>query len=496
MKKLLFIIYILTSANAQAHPGIGIVTNSKGEIFYSDLFRIWKVSADGKNKTVVVPNVHTHELYMDKQDNLYGENLWYEGEATDKWGHFVWKYDANGKFTKVIPNTEGFLSNYSFTRDAQGNMYWIERGKKESILMKRSLDSKVSIVQTIKTTDVRWQYCQDDGTFFYIDDNDLFKIKDSKVSTVSLNVDGVQSRNLSLTANHSVFGMWTDKSENVYVTIYEKREIRKILTNGKVSIVYTSPLGWHPTGGLFDKGGNLWVLENNDANQVRTIKVNQADLSKVASEKSDFEFLIFNLFCLLLGGSLLFILIKKFPAMKSFQFMFQVLFFVCLVSFNTLGQNSGLAVGAGAPAFDPYHISGKAKGTNTCPMCKYGAKTDGLMVWINDDLKNYEKMLSFLEAQYLTKNPNNWKTFIVFMNPKRENESLLKQKLVEYTKKLDLKNVAFTFISSPTDAETAGVYEINPKVQNTIFAYKKRIITKIFINFDTDTENFSSLLNF
>ena len=176
--------------------------------------------------------------------------------------------------------------------------------------------------------------------------------------------------------------------------------------------------------------------------------------------------------------------------------MLQVSLFVCLIPFYASAQNSGLAVGEGAPAFGPYHVSGRDKGTKTCPMCKYGAKTDGLMIWINDDLKNYEKMLSFLEAQYFTKNANQWKTFIVFMNPKQESESLLKQKLGDYTKKLDLKNVAFTFIHSPTDAETAGVYEINPKVQNTIFAYKKRVITKKFVNFDTDKENFSALLNF
>lgn len=169
---------------------------------------------------------------------------------------------------------------------------------------------------------------------------------------------------------------------------------------------------------------------------------------------------------------LIFPLIKKPSVIKSLRLSLLVV--LCAIFFNTAAQNSGLAVGTDAPAFDPYHVSGKDKGTNTCPMCKYGARTDGLMVWINDDLKNYEKMLSFLEAQYLTKSANNWRTFIIFMNPKHEKESVLKQKLSDFTKKLNLKNVAFTFIDSPTDAETAGVYEINPKVKNTIFAYKKR----------------------
>lgn len=175
---------------------------------------------------------------------------------------------------------------------------------------------------------------------------------------------------------------------------------------------------------------------------------------------------------------------------------FTLLAVLCSVCLNVAAQNSGIAVGAEAPAFDPYHVSGKDKGTKICPMCKYGMKTDGLMIWINDDLKNYEKMLCFLEAQYLTKSANTWKTFIVFMNPNREKETVLKQKLSDFAQKLNLKNVAFTFINTPTDAETAGVYTINSKVRNTIFAYKKRVITKKIVNFDTSNENFSSLVNF
>ena len=35
---------------------------------------------------MVIPNVHTHELYLDIGDTLYGEHLWYEGDRTGKWG--------------------------------------------------------------------------------------------------------------------------------------------------------------------------------------------------------------------------------------------------------------------------------------------------------------------------------------------------------------------------------------------------------------------------
>lgn len=173
-----------------------------------------------------------------------------------------------------------------------------------------------------------------------------------------------------------------------------------------------------------------------------------------------------------------------------------ILLTISYLSTSLFAQQSGLTVGTDAPAFDPIHVSGVDKGSKTCPMCKYGAKTDGLMIWINEDLKTYETLLTFLEAQYLTKDAKKWKTFVMFMNPKQENVQHLKEKLKSFSEKLGLTNVAFTFITSPTDKETAGVYAINPKARNTIFAYKKRVIVKKFVNFDPHKENFSTLLSF
>jgi hypothetical protein len=109
----ILILFSMSSVSPMAHPGVGIVMDSKGNVFYTDLHQIWKIDLQGK-KVMAVRNVHSHELYRDKHDSLYGEYLRYEGEATDKWGHYVWKLSADGKLEKVIPDTEGFLKNYSY----------------------------------------------------------------------------------------------------------------------------------------------------------------------------------------------------------------------------------------------------------------------------------------------------------------------------------------------------------------------------------------------
>jgi hypothetical protein len=104
--------------------------DSRGSVYYTDLKQVWKLSPDG-SKSVVVPRVHTHELFIDFQDNLYGEHLWYEGEATKTWGHRVWRLAADGTRTDVIPARAGFREDrgdFSFVRDAKGSMYWADFG--------------------------------------------------------------------------------------------------------------------------------------------------------------------------------------------------------------------------------------------------------------------------------------------------------------------------------------------------------------------------------
>jgi hypothetical protein len=267
--KIFALIFLVFVSKTFSHPGVGIVRNSKGEVFYTDTERVWKITADGKTKKIVVNNVHTHELSIDVYDNIYGENLWYENE---KWTHYVWKYSSDGHITKVIPNTEGFLQNYSFNRDAQGNLFWLERGKKESVFMKKSSGGKIEAIATIATKDVRWQFCSKSGNFYFIDDNDLIKINNGITSTIAKDLDGLIDENPARKPNNNTFGLWDDESGNIYVAVSSKKEVKKVMLNGSVSVVYKSVADWSPTGGLMDRNKKLWVLECDTHNKVRVVK--------------------------------------------------------------------------------------------------------------------------------------------------------------------------------------------------------------------------------
>jgi len=97
---------------SSAHPSIAIVKDSKGNIYYSDLGQVWKIG--GGKKSIAVANVHTHELFIDVNDNLVGEHLWYDGDASGKFYHYLWRLEKNGKLDTIFTTTQAY-SKFDFS---------------------------------------------------------------------------------------------------------------------------------------------------------------------------------------------------------------------------------------------------------------------------------------------------------------------------------------------------------------------------------------------
>ena len=299
-----------------AHPGIGIVQDSKGNIYYTDLEQVWKIAKNG-SKSVAVKNVHTHELYIDAADNLFGEHLWYNGEKKDTWGHYIWCLKNNGSLDTVIKPTPGFLTNYSFVRDKLGNMYWVERSA-VSQFKKKYPDGKIEIIAQGKFKDIRWMHATANGVVYFVDYHDLYKLS-SNGKYVVIAKDIARQSAASATLNsgrHSLFGIWTDKNNNIYIASYSGRVVKQISQTGEVKDLVYSIIPWGPTGGLFDEKGNLWVLEASVTNTVRVRKVLKENfgLQKKSLYNNNFFPVLLTIgFLLLLGGMAWFI-----KSVKSF----------------------------------------------------------------------------------------------------------------------------------------------------------------------------------
>jgi hypothetical protein len=173
----------LFAALAAAQPGIGVVVDVRGNIFYTDLKQVWKVDPQGR-RSVAVSGVHTHELYLDAAGNLYGEHLWYEGDRTGKWGHRVWRLSAGGEIRDVIPATQGFLTRSSFVRDAAGNVYRagpadcapVEVSKRTAVCRVAPNGSLARIAGPEGLVDIRWMAASPDGAVYWIDSNNLWRV--------------------------------------------------------------------------------------------------------------------------------------------------------------------------------------------------------------------------------------------------------------------------------------------------------------------------------
>jgi len=253
-----------------AHPPVSVVVDARGNAYYSDLAQVWRVAPDG-TRSVAVPGVHTHELYLDAHGNLFGEHLWYEGERTDKWGHYVWRRSPDGRVVKVIPPTEGFLQRYSFVRDAAGNMYRPTDDRKR--VEKYAPDGKVTTVAS-NLKNIRWMIATAEGTLYLTDQTDLVRITlRGEAKRIAGNLAEASIWRLQFDTNHAVMGLWTDRAGNVYAAAYSEGKVRKITPGGEVTTFYESSRGWSPVGGAFAPNGDLLLLEWSRTNKARLVRI-------------------------------------------------------------------------------------------------------------------------------------------------------------------------------------------------------------------------------
>lgn len=251
MKRLLLIALLATSASA--HPAVGVVVDSKGNIFYSDLRQIWRLAANGA-LGIAVPNVHSHELYMDANDNLYGEHVWYNGERLNTWGSRVWRRSPDGRVVDVVPPHGGFNENWGAVHDAAGNIYIVHRPNQQTTTLIKCAPA-CRPFSSHHFENIRFMTATPSGTLYIVDLVDLVKVTpDGRAIVVARNLSAKRE-------NHQVLGVWTDRYENVYVADYGDRSVKRVDKQGHVDVVARSSFPWAPSGGTFMRNGDLIVLE-------------------------------------------------------------------------------------------------------------------------------------------------------------------------------------------------------------------------------------------
>lgn len=272
MKHLLvaLLLMLVAAVPAWAHPGIGIVMDRQGNVFYTDLVHVWRITPDG-SKSIAVRDVHTHELAIDDPGNLFGEDSEYLGG--DRYRHRIWRRSPDGRIHDVVPWRDGFWRDYGFIRDRAGAMYWVECPERRCVIRKRTPDGRTTTV----APDVRfnhpinWIAAGPDGSIYVVDGPDLRRIfREGRLTTVARNL-----------GSHPM-GLWPDNARNtVHVAVYGRNAVVRIGPDGRVAPAARSLSPWAPTGVLVDPGGALWVLEYSTSNQARVRRISRSGRSTV-----------------------------------------------------------------------------------------------------------------------------------------------------------------------------------------------------------------------
>jgi sugar lactone lactonase YvrE len=280
-----FLLCFFCLTQLEAHPGTGIVSDSKGNIFYTDLIHVWKITPEGK-KSIAVKNVHTHELYIDEHDNLYGEHEWYKGEKLDRWGNFVWCLNSSGEYEISIPEVDGFLENNTLVRDSENNSYWSKSSGDYTIIYHQNSTGENSRLSTHKFQNIRWMHFSEVDYHLYVVDNlSIYKISpEGATEVVALNLKEGRKAYNGLADHHYIFGICTDKDNSVYVALFGAQKVIKIDTKGAKTTVYESGEGWSPSGVLITSNNTLFIMEFSVANKTRILRLNTDGTQEIISE--------------------------------------------------------------------------------------------------------------------------------------------------------------------------------------------------------------------
>lgn len=245
-----------------AHPGVGIVLDPQGNVFYTDLTHVWRITPGG-HKTIAVRDVHTHELAMDSSGNLFGEDSEYLGG--DRYRHRIWRRSPDGHVTDVVPWRDGFWREYGFVRDRAGAMYWVHCPEQQCVIRKRAPDGHVTTVAPGVRFNhwINWMAAGPDGALYIIDGRDLRRIsREGRITTAARDL-----------GDHPM-GLWPDYTGNaVYVAIYGRNAVLRVGSNGRVTTVARTPVPWGPSGVTVAPNGDLWILEYSSTNQARVRRV-------------------------------------------------------------------------------------------------------------------------------------------------------------------------------------------------------------------------------
>ncbi|MGQ0559168.1 MAG: DUF1801 domain-containing protein [Sphingosinicella sp.] len=140
---------LLAGAPALAHPSYGIVADGRGNVYFSDLERVWKLAPDG-SVTLFRPanGTHVHELALAANGDIIGDEGHYD-PATGTFSSGIWSRSPAGVERYLLAPTATPPRGRGLLLDAAGNSYttqWPGIEDRRTMLIRRSPDGRVTLL--------------------------------------------------------------------------------------------------------------------------------------------------------------------------------------------------------------------------------------------------------------------------------------------------------------------------------------------------------------
>lgn len=264
------VLSIASPSVGAAHEGWGVVLDSRGRVYVTDIpaNTIWRILPDGRVEAIR-HFIHSHALSLGLDGAVYGTNV-----SPAQPVRSVWRFDAGGRFSEIIPPTRGFsLDLQSFLLAPDGSVYSASvyqypepAGGRELYLLRWS---PKGVVDTVAGGHVGHadghgraaQFQSIDG-MAWLPDGSIVLADGARLRRVS--IDGrVESLGPPLTTlrwDQDLLGVAVGPDGAIYAADFAGRVVQR-LVGERIDTLYRASAYWAPAG-VAAMAGGVYVLEH------------------------------------------------------------------------------------------------------------------------------------------------------------------------------------------------------------------------------------------
>jgi len=272
---------LIAAAPAVAHPPYGLVADMAGNVYFSDLETVWRLSTDGRLSVFRphVPETHVHTLAVAPDGAIEGDQNHYD-PATERFFSGLWRRAASGIERAIVPLVERPPPGMGVWQDTAGNRYtsqWLSTSDRRMVLLRRQANGRVEVLfdETGGAARPPQSSVESVGGMAFGTEGSLFFANGGVLRRLA--PDGTVTKMYDGGAGSSLRGLAAAPAGRVLAADMGAQAVLTLGADGTVSTLYRETAAWFPTAVAL-AGERLLVLEANAdpyerENRVRVIEV-------------------------------------------------------------------------------------------------------------------------------------------------------------------------------------------------------------------------------